>query len=42
LARAYREILDYRGWENGDSYPLTDLKREELRERYKEHGGNDW
>ena len=35
LASAWREILDYHGWENGDSYPIH-LNRSEARKRYPE------
>lgn len=33
LAEAYRAVLDYHGWDNGDSYPLK-LTRAEAKERY--------
>jgi hypothetical protein len=33
-AQAYRDVLDYHGWENGDSYPLTGLTRTEAEKRY--------
>jgi len=33
-AFAYRAVYDYHGWENGDSYPLHGLTREEVERRY--------
>ena len=33
-AQAYCRVLDYHGWENGDSYPLT-LTRTEAKKRYR-------
>jgi len=34
-AHAYREIGNYHGWENLDSYPLTELTRKDVEERYR-------
>lgn len=34
-ARAYRVVGDYHGWENLDSYPLTELTRKDVEERYR-------
>lgn len=34
MANAYRAILDYHGWDNGDSYPLDFSSREEVEARY--------
>jgi len=36
-ASAWRAILDYHGWENGDSYPLI-LSQREAKERYAKKG----
>ena len=36
MANAYRAVLDYHGWENGDSYPLEFTSCEEVEARYKE------
>lgn len=33
-AEAYRAIGDYHGWDNLDAYPLTNLTRAEVEERY--------
>lgn len=38
LALAWECILDYHGWENGDSYPLT-LSRPEVEKRYEKELG---
>jgi len=35
-AEAYRAIGDYHGWDNLDSYPLTNLSRSEVEKRYRD------